>query len=137
MRYIIPFKKVLPIVPVSRQINLLHVLTPCFCKVDLILLCLLHLSLPSALLLLVVFTKTTCFSSPQMHSTTHLSSMSLLDYPANIRRGFVINLLTINFKPVIRHYIPLRYKYLPQQLTLEYSEPLLISHRGRSSFTRV
>jgi hypothetical protein len=135
--YIVLFKNVLPIVAVLRLINLLLALTPCFCKLDLILLCFLRLGLSSALLLLVVFAKTTCFSSPQMHNTTHLPSISLLDQPTSIRRGFVINLLFMKFKPVARHCLPLRYKYLPQHLILELSQPVLISHRVRSRFTRV
>jgi len=43
----------------------------------------------------------------------------------------------MKFKQVTRHFLPLRYKYLPQQLVLEHSQRVLISHRGRSSFTRV
>ena len=79
---------------------------------------------------LVVFTKNMCSSSPQMHKTTHLSSISLLDHPIGIRRGFVIKLLIMKIKPVLRHLLPLSYKYLPQQFILECSQPGLISHHG-------
>jgi hypothetical protein len=67
-----------------------------------------------------------------MHNTTHLSNISLLDRPTSIRQLFVLKILIMKFKPFARHFLPLRCKYLPQQLILEHSQPVLIPYRGSS-----